>query len=671
MFSGQLPTRVFCARQGWCKPGHDLPEVHMRTRPRWAGATLALWVSFQVAACDDPSLTGPPDDPTPPPPVEAPDTAVAITGIGELVPGADVSLQGRNLDRVQSLTVDNVEVPFRASSAQAGSFTMPEMVACDVDGRPVEILVNGAMRLDAALRILDVVRLEVGESRRLNADDLRCLQISGAAENYLLTVNSLTTDRVTETPVVVRNAAPGSATVGGFAASAAASLSSPLQEGDLCVHADEAGHEAMAVALAGMVSVAAAGTWNPEPFDDYAGAVVGDTLEFVHWGGGVGVWAENREDVPIIRAEVVAVNAGQLLAVDLTAAEYPLMVTQEALARYQAAADLADAYTTRAVRAVINPEFVMPGGAGGRMVTVFEAGMTGSAIGAVHGNEIRHGERWGSDMFRARLAPRIHAFHPGQIASVIIHEAAHLADFLPASRDGGLPGSTGFYLESVAVSVEDMAARMHAGHETQASINAAMSPSGSRITRSPGSGVSLNSPWGPEGSAYNTWGLGAYDRGARILRHVQEAVGESGFERSGPTLHQRLVANADHTSLATRIASFDIHALAREAGMSAEDLMERSMLADVTDDLVEPDAVARFNLPQTTVWDNSPGASAIPAVANGRLMPRDRVLTREAVVPSGTYVYWYIPAKSGLGYSLEATEVELQPHHRVLLTRLR
>lgn len=327
----------------------------------------------------------------------------------------------------------------------------------------------------------------------------------------------------------------------------------------------------------------------------------------------------------------------------------------------------------RALHAVVDPQLTLPDGAGGRMMNVIA---TMQASGSVFIEDIM-GVFGSSNMFTSRLSRSLARASSEEIARVVIHEAAHLADALPHYRDTG-PSSAGWYTEALAVSVEDMAARMGMGtaHQPDAWDLRPDVP-GSRIRLGPSPSAMVLSPWGPAGSPIGVSGLGAYDRGARILRYAQEKAGELSFDRAGTTLHQRMMAqsfrlptgNFSQADFEQMIRSWNVEALARTIGMTSQKLLEESMMADLTDDIVPAEAAVRFGLPQSTAWNQArPNGNPLP---DTHVMQRGGAFDQAVQVPAGGYAYWYIPAGGGQGVSMQASGVGLTPHHQVRLTRLR
>lgn len=625
----------------------------MRKTRRWTGLLIVLGAASYAVACDSPAEVEDVD----------PDAVVVISSLSPLVPGQVVTATGSHLNAIARFTADGQLVHFTAQSAEHGTFQMPATRACDVDGRQVEVVANGQYRASGSLRLQGAMSLEIGESRILSAEDLSCMQINGAMEDYLLSVASFTPDHVTEDVMSLRSvgAQGGAAGVSGMVApEMAARLMGALDNYD---HHQTEVHPQVLANTGSDVSAQA-------PFDDYANAQVGDVLEFVNWASPSVFTAETREDVPTYEGVVVAVTDGQLIVADLRQDNVERFSDPEVREKYHRAGEIVDAVGVRALRAVIDPALEIPAGAGGRVVTMIRP--LGSDLGGgARASEIS-GNRWASNMYMTLLNSSTANGTPGGIAAIIIHEEAHLAD-IHNEIEGRGPRSLGWYSEALAVSVEDMAARMAVGSEYEADFSRAYDDGipVSRIARSPSYSSMSHSPWGTSPGALGT---GAYDRGARIVRYVQSLLGQTGFQPSGQTLHQRLMARAADGSQATleeALRPWGIEALAEQAGMNVHTLLEASMMADLTDDLVPDAAIERFGIPQIASWDHTPDEPGTYRDARDAVVDRDQGLDADVSVPAGGYVYWYIPAEDGKGLSLQADNVNLQEHHQVRIIRLR
>src|SRR5690606_19852010 len=120
------------------------------------------------------------------------------------------------------------------------------------------------------------IRLEVGESKILSAEDLSCLQLSSAAEDYLLSVGSFSSEKAVDLAMRLRS-------VGATAEarhSVVRARSPEEMSREMTSHLEGPHGELQARVAASLPARADAPRM---PFDDYAGAAVGDTLEFVDW----------------------------------------------------------------------------------------------------------------------------------------------------------------------------------------------------------------------------------------------------------------------------------------------------------------------------------------------------------------------------------------------------
>lgn len=113
---------------------------------------------------------------------------------------------------------------------------------------------------------------------------------------------------------------------------------------------------------------------------------------------------------------------------------------------------------------------------------------------------------------------------------------------------------------------------------------------------------------------------------------------------------------------------WDIDAIAAEVGMTGNDLLEKSALAELTDDRLPPDAAEREGLLQYRSWNNQ-GAQ----LPEGPFTIRrgDPAMTAPLMAPAGAAGYRYIGGSQPEGVSIEADQIRIQPHQKIRLTRLR
>ncbi|HEX6134746.1 MAG TPA: hypothetical protein VFZ24_12335 [Longimicrobiales bacterium] len=613
--------------------------------PRAAGIAAAL-CALLVAACDSPTAVAP----------ETPgnvtgDTLLAITDVSEIVAGGVVVLRGRNLDRLRTLHVDGAAVAFQAFGRDSARFTMP-LASCEIDARPVDIVANGSLSIRDTVNVASPILLEVGESRSLTAKDLACIQLAAGGEEYALAVASFTTARVIERVLRLESV--------GFAGQAPpAHLPSSVFQQDPHVASIEAQ----------LAPVAGRGPDVLVPFDDYASAAAGDTVELVDWSNPEVFYAETREAVPTYRGVVVAATAGQLIVADLRQPDVERFSRPDVRQHLDQTAALVDLYALRAIRVAIDANATFPEGAGGRVVTVIRP-LPADVGGTIIAADILE-LPWSSNMFTTLISADYASHDPAWGAATIIHEIAHLADVISYRHDR--VASAGWFAEAIASFAEDVAARMasgqeHAplGHHDGEATNRISSRIARRVSPSP----DQHSPWGPAGSSVGA-GTGSYDRGARIVRFAAERLGLADFDES-VTLYQRLQAEIPPSpGSGTLLEAWGIGALAEQAGLSVQELLAQSMIADLTDDLLPDPAVTTWNVPQTSSWDRTPppGRDDRYDVAFNRMIDRTRGFAAEVDVAGGGFAYWYIRGDGG--FSFRAIDTGLKPHHQVFLIRVR
>jgi hypothetical protein len=616
----------------------------MIAAPRQAAA-VAVLVAF--AACESPTSNARPSQP------------VVVTSVDSLVPGSAASIRGSNMRQLRTLAVDGRSTTFRILSDSVASFDVPELKPCDVDGRRVAITINNGVGTTATLRPPGVLRIEVGESRTLSAAALPCVMLPDAREDYVLSVASFATAAIVESVLELRG---HSATAG---AVSHATLAAAFRTGDYAAHV----HARPLSALVQPVLVPA--NTGGFSFDEYAAVSVGAVLRFVDWSDPASLAARTPDELPWYEATVLAVTPTQLIVADNRAPDLASLNTAAVRQRLDAAAAIADRVMLPALREAVRRDLVFPSGAGGRVVTTLVP-MNG-ASGSIRVEELQ--PRVGaSNFYHTVLSTALVGFTPETIARIMIHEAAHLADFEAWLRDPAAGrSSVGWYSEALAVTAEDAAARLATGSVVKARASESHWPTGvprSGIAHSASPTAPTESVFGPPGSSAGAAGPGAYDRGARIVRYAQERLGGS-----DATLHQRLAAAAPSRSapLAQQVEAWSVGSMAAVLGISTRELLRNSMLADLTNDLVPADAVERWNLPQIAAWDHSLAVDRdYGFTAGGRLLPRSAPFTLNVSVPAGGYAYWYLPAGgSAGGLSLQAVSSLIRDHHEVRITRLR
>lgn len=604
----------------------------MRTARR-ATIALALFSALQVVACDSP--TGPL--------VQGKTRGAQISSVSPLEVGRTAFLRGRQLSDITELTIDGRPVDFSLRSDQELEFTVPEFRTCETDGRRVEILANhGDLRAEGAMRVRGTLRLEVAESRVLSAEELSCVQIAAGAEEYVLSVANLS-----------RSLDPGpSITLHGLGTSgpAPAGLRAPASSAPAVMQ------DAGSVHLG--ISADTYGTYRPEVgkelFDDYVGAQVGDTLRFVDWRDQRALSPETtrKEDVPYYEALVIAATPQQIVVVDLRDPNAASAIN--VAPNYQKAAEIADRYMLQAIRATIDPEATLPRG---RVVTILRTLEPGT-LGMTSPLEYFISP-WSSGIYAVRLNIE-HAGIPEVAASAIIHEVAHMVDASVAAR--GEMRSLGWISEAFAVNAEDYAARLARGGSTGIVAPRPDAPPAPDMPRMPLPTSASHSPASRSPYGLITRGGGAYDRGARILRYAAERVG------GVAEVYRRLseAAPSGDTDEKERSAAWGIDRLAQMVGLTAEQLLTESMLAELTDDLVPEEDAVKHGLPQLKGWRhiNEPLDMRVQDS-----LERTGTKSQSGQIVGGGYVAWMIPGMDGHGLSVSLKGKPDQ--HEVRITRVR
>jgi hypothetical protein len=618
-----------------------------------------LWILASCAGPDEPTRPTPPGGETP-----------TITTVDPLKPGQTGVIRGTHLRTVTRITVDGKEAEIVQAAETEIRFTVPVLRACDTDGRGVDLVANGTVRMTGRVAAPGLVALEPGESRLLSVAELSCLSFSASTAAYVLSMHNFSQERASETFFRLRSYTVAPDTIAGVLPSF--SVTPVLPRG---------WREEHFVAVGGGSQLPLPASTPATPFDPrYATAGVGDTLVFVDWTRSEALTAASRAAVPVYHAVIVALAGAQVVLLDLRSPGAAELLTDAPVRdRLQRAAAIADRYALAAVRAVIDPELTFPTGAGGRVFTVVRQ-LPAGIVGGITTADLLDTSYspWVSDIGVVDLSagfvrePNLRA---EQIASTLIHEQAHLADVV-AARRRGVAGSTGWVSEAFAVSVEERATRMAVGREHQVTVAEAQANGvPAAIMRMPDALSERYSPWGPFGTGVSASSTGAYVRGARLLLHAMERMGETGFEPSGSSLYQRLLA---HSSAPSSLSPADLeriwgmNAVAAAAGLSAEELMDQASMAELSDDLVDPQATAARGLPQFRTWSNAlQSRSEFPSRAfPTHWLPLDQARGGEISVPGGAHHYFYFVTETTRGLSLSATQIRLQTQHRVRVTRL-
>lgn len=608
-----------------------------------AAVVLALLASL---SCGDPTGGGPPPQP------ENPAISTSV-----LTSGGEGVLQGTHLDKLTgTITVNGVAVTPTDRSETEIRFPMPPGRSCEVDGRPIAVQA-GSLSHTGQLEVPGTLALQVAESRVLTRAEMAnlCLQLPAGNERYVLTAlnPSLEPAPAPDLLFTVRS------WTGAGGVAGAASSRAPLADG-------AAGH------LAPRSAVAAAGTHqyseNPAPFDPrYATAVVGDTLPWVDWWGSSRPnCADARDRIPTIRIVVAATSSSgkTVIAFDVRSTKVQEWTSPAVRARLTRAAEMMDRWAVAAVRESMDRGYRPLKGAGERWFHVYRTDVPGWTV---DGNDAPQTACTYSSEVPSTIGPDGPPQNDAQaeyLAGLAIHEYGHHAEgvyrirrwgtLTPPMRVTTKWGSLG---EAWAQTVQETAARLASGQATAARYAPLDAPN----SNVPYADFYLNG-YG-ETPAQSLWSItpgsrgGYYDQGTRFLMYLRERFGDAAIGSAGERFFTRAQALPD----------YDVPSLAGLVGMTAMEALDRWSLAEATDDLVEPGAVAAHGLPQIQSWvpENSP----LPSVKLSRSTNEVRVLT----VGRGNYAALYLyadEADAGKGISLTFDSLGSAPF-LVRITRLR
>jgi hypothetical protein len=590
-------------------------------------------------------------------PVE-PTGPVHVTAVDTLRPGQVARVRGSGLGGLRALLLDGVKATeLVARSDSVAEFRVPAMRACETDMRAVQVTADGAAPIDAVVRVPPNVALRPAESRSLTPDDLRCLRLAAADEDYVLSAANLgVPSAAVESErmlVAVRLLGTGDATASTLASLDARGARMPMEP-----MMSEVREPA---ALAGNYSQA------PVPFDPrYATAVVGDTLRFVDWFSGTPqICQQPAASVPSFQAKVVALSGRVAVVVDL---RHPLAVEfldPATLGWLRDAAAMADRLLLPTMRSIFDADYLPPAGGGGRYYVLL--GALPQATGFAYDGPLptMNVATQASCPRASEMVVSLHSAerlslpqnqNPSYVAGVFLHEYAHNADVVTSGR-GRIAGILG---EGLATLAMETASRIGSGQPLRARH----------------AGIGGDAPWTFE-AALGMWGTeralgpwqsnGRYGANARMLLFLRELAGEASVDHGRrPTLYQRLIAAPiDWNDRPTVIAQ-----ITSVLGIAYADLIDRQALASVTAGLIDPGVV--HDLPRYTSWDHAERARVVgPLSANFPGRASRRVSGEHTLAaPDGGHAALYLMGDAPHGISLEL--VSMAPTARsVRLTRLR
>ena len=337
-------------------------------RGRGVARIPALVVAL-VVACDG----GAPVEPTRP---------IHLTSVDTLRPGQLAHVRGSGLTNLRSLLLDGVKATeLVARSDSVAEFRVPSMRACETDMRAVKVSAEGSAPIDGVVRVSASISLRPGESRVLTTDDLHCLRLTAADEDYVLSAANLgipTAEMESQRMLVsVRLLGTGDAT--------ASTLASSDARGPLAAFSARGAGTLVEPAMPEPAALTGNYSQAPIPFDPrYATAVAGDTLRFVDWHSGAPqICHQPAESVPSFRAQVVAVSGSVVVVVDLRHPAAPAFLDPSKLGWLRDAAAMADRLLLPTMRSLFAADYQPPAGGGGRFYVLL--GTMPAAFGAFTG----------------------------------------------------------------------------------------------------------------------------------------------------------------------------------------------------------------------------------------------------------------------------------------------
>ncbi|MES2521441.1 MAG: hypothetical protein V4617_02000 [Gemmatimonadota bacterium] len=590
-----------------------------------------------------------------------------MTAIDTLRPGQIASVRGSGLAGLRSLLIDGVAATeLVARSDSVAEFRVPSMRACETDMRAVKVSAEGLAPVGAIVRVPSSVALRAGESRVLTQDDLHCLRIPAADEDYVLSAANVAIP-VAEVEsqrmlIAVRLLGTGDTN--------ASTLASSYARGPLAPFAASDVDTPVALATPDMAALTGTYSQSPVPFDPrYATAAEGDTLRFVDWFSGTPqICHQPPESVPSFRAKVVAVSGSVVVVVDL---RHPLAAAFLDPAKngwLRDAATMTNRLLLPTMRSVFDADYQPPAGGGGRYYMLLGT-LPPTATGIAYDGPL-------PTMTLASQAscPRasemvVSLFNANQLAlpalqsaramaSGFLHEYAHNADLLTSRRDR----TASILNEGLATLAEETASRIGSGQ----AVHARHSGVGSDAPATPSYGAPLGM-WGTQ-PEFGPWQLnGRYGANARMLLFLRELAGEASIDHGRrPTLYQRLIyAPVDWLNRPAVIAH-----ITSVLGIGYSDLIDRQTLASVTAGLIHPGVV--HELPRYTSWDHAERARLVGPLSAGFPARASRRPDSERTLAAadGGHAALYLMGDGPRGISLEL--VSMAPVSRIVrLTRLR
>lgn len=586
-----------------------------------------------------------------------------IASVDTIRPGTQVRIHGAGLGSAATVLLDGQRVAI-VTATDTLLVTEPlAIVPCDVDHRPVNVVVSvgdKTARAVATLALPGVLTYAVGESHVLSGDMLNCVQLPGATQDFVLTF--LNSRLVVSAAGADSLAVLDLKTIGGPASAVLAEIATSR-----VLHADEGSQRrgfdiADNSQLRSQFASYPQDVWsaNPTQFDPtYATAQVGDTVRMVDWPLN-GCKGPLSPSTPYYLAEVAAAAGGVLFAVDLRDPDHAAALEPARKAVLQSAAALVDSVLIPATQAVFDPDYEPLAGGAGRYYMLLAD--IGAPLGISSDNRGGGGATWSpqracpaaSEMIVTTLNIKyfISGLSAGTVATTAIHEYGHVADAITGNRYPGFSQSSVF-AEGWAELNTEAAIRIHTGQHLYANPETE-----TRL----GSPSALTGLWGAQPDLSLFYGYGVYSINSSLLVFARELAGESGMETPAHLFKALL-----YEGFLTTPAEVIPH-LASALGLDATTLLDRWSLALATDDLIDRSAAEKADLPQLTTWDTRHWALTHRPLSNVYSRGANRHIVLRA--GPGNFTAAYLPADNNLGASLSLSAL-VSTSAVIRITRLR
>jgi hypothetical protein len=590
---------------------------------------------------------------------------ITLTHVDGLTPNATATLHGSGLLSLSEIRLDGVTVPLIAGGTnESRTFVVPQLVACETDGRPVQISVSGAA-LEGRMQVAAARQLEPGQSIVLAPKAGDCIQLPAGDHDYVVTAVNTTIMEAGNQPLetLLRfTTGFGSAATG--ASRAVASLSA-ARASFTEAPASPVRYSSTPASVGGNI-----------PFDPkYVTAKVGDTVRFANayelrktpdYCNAYTREEARASDQLSYPVEIAAIAGGFVIAVDLRVPEAAKHLTPTGKAELQRAAETAEPVLLRAIRNIITADAQLIDGPGGRHYFLISSAKvldpSQPPFTAIAGDAIT-GRLTAQCALSSGMHSSVYDFslpdNPLHLASVMVHEYTH--NVAAQHSNSNNTASAWWLTEPLAVNAQETAARMASNQPTNARLDR-LAPN------APYEAQFLHPTWGNVGRrGFQATGE-QYRLGALFYLLLREQAGDAGLEQRSPTLYQRIFTPGSYYEFEGSQQNLKLwQTVERVMGKSAAELLDYMALAAATDDLVDPAAVAKHKLPQIQSWDSrSLSANRKPSRTQSRMLANP--VTLEAA-PTGYDAAYYL-AEHGIGLSLSVSEAK-SSHTIVRVTRLR